>query len=85
LKATLTRTCPSTSRAVLRTVEAGISATCCACDRPIKFKAKATTNQPEVIPMRVIANVYVGGVWARVEQYHERCYIAAGQPYGPAI
>lgn len=68
---------PLTSRAVTRLVEAGSSATCAACGRPVKFSAKAKLLQ-------VIANVYVDQVWDRVEHYHADCYEAAGQPYGSA-
>ncbi|MGH9279986.1 MAG: hypothetical protein ACRD12_18045 [Acidimicrobiales bacterium] len=65
------------SRAVIRLVEAGSSATCAACGRPVKFSAKSKLFQ-------VIANVYVDQVWDRVEHYHAECYEAAGQPYGSA-
>jgi hypothetical protein len=66
-----------TSRAVLRPVEAGNSATCVACGRPVKFSAKAKLHQ-------VIANVYVDHVWDRVEHYHAECYEEIGRPYGSA-
>lgn len=66
-----------TSRAVIRPVEAGNSATCAACGQPVKFTAKMRTQQ-------VIANVYVDGRWDRVEHYHASCYLDAGQPYGSA-
>jgi hypothetical protein len=65
------------SRAVVRTVEAGSAATCQACDEQVKFKAKTRAHQ-------VICNVYVKGVWNRVEHYHYECYISAGEPYGTA-
>ena len=65
------------SRAVTRLVEAGSSATCAACGRPVKFSAKTKLFQ-------VIANVYVDRRWDRVEHYHAECYDAAGQPYGSA-
>lgn len=68
---------PLTSRAVLRPVEAGNSATCAVCARPVKFSAKVKLQQ-------VIANVYVDHVWARVEHFHSECYETAGQPYGSA-
>ncbi len=68
---------PLTSRAVIRTIEAGNSATCATCGRPVKFSAKARLQQ-------VIANVYIDHVWARVEHFHAECYEAAGQPYGSA-
>ena len=60
-----------------RSIEAGNSATCAVCSRPVKFSAKTKLLQ-------VIANVYVENVWDRVEHYHAECYDAAGQPYGPA-
>ena len=65
------------SRAVLRRVEAGNSATCAHCGEPVKFTAKTQRQQ-------VIANVYVNGRWDRVEHYHSECYDEAGQPYGTA-
>jgi hypothetical protein len=65
------------SRAVLRRVEAGNSAVCAHCGQPVKFTAKAQRQQ-------VIANVYVGGRWNRVEHFHAECYEAAGAPHGPA-
>jgi hypothetical protein len=65
------------SRAVTRPVEAGSSVTCAACGTPVKFTAKTRVWQ-------VIANVYVDGVWARVEHYHADCYTEVGQPYGSA-
>jgi hypothetical protein len=69
---------PLTTRAVIRLVEAGNSATCTACGRPVKFSAKVKLQQ-------VIANVYVDQVWARVEHFHAECYQAAGQPYGSVV
>ena len=59
----------------MRTIEAGNAATCVACGTLVKFAAKVRARQ-------VIANVYVDGVWDRVEHYHEACYLEAGQPYG---
>ena len=66
---------PLISRAVIRPVEAGNSATCTVCGRPIKFSAKTKLQQ-------VIANVYVDHVWVRVEHFHAECYDTGGQPYG---
>jgi len=63
------------SRAVTRPIEAGNSAICAGCGDPVKFVAKARGLQ-------VIANVYVKGVWDRVEHYHLECYLEAGEPYG---
>ena len=63
------------SRAVLRIVEPGTWATCAACGDPVKFSAKVRHQQ-------VIANVYVDGVWNRVEHYHADCYETSGAPYG---
>ncbi len=63
------------SRAVTRQVEAGCSAVCAACGNQVKFTAKVRRWQ-------VIANVYVEGVWDRVEHYHGECYESAGSPYG---
>jgi hypothetical protein len=68
---------PMTSRAVIRLIEAGNSATCVACGKPVKFSAKAKLQQ-------VIANVYVDQNWDRVEHFHAECYEAVGRPYGSA-
>jgi hypothetical protein len=65
------------SRAVERLVEPGNSAVCARCSTPVKFVAKAQLRQ-------VIANVYVGNTWDRVEHYHADCYQEAGEPYGTA-
>src|SRR4051812_6347281 len=64
-------------RAGGRNVEAGSSVSCAACDERVKFQAKVRHQQ-------VICNVYVKGVWDRVEHYHAECYAKAGQPYGEA-
>jgi hypothetical protein len=64
------------SRAVVRPVDPGNSASCAQCGAPVKFVARAQLRQ-------VIANVYTDGAWERVEHYHEECYDEAGQPYGP--
>ncbi len=63
------------SRAVARAIEAGSAVTCVGCGEHVKFKAKVRAKQ-------VICNVYVKGVWQRVEHYHETCYHSAGSPYG---
>jgi hypothetical protein len=65
------------SRAVTRLIEAGNTATCTLCKLPVKFRAKSRLQQ-------VIANVYIDGVWDRVEHYHLDCYETAGRPYGSA-
>lgn len=65
------------SRAVVRSIEAGSAATCEACGEQVKFRAKTRAHQ-------VICNVYVKGVWNRVEHYHFDCYMEAGEPYGTA-
>ena len=65
------------SRAVVRPVDPGNSASCAHCGALAgKFVARAQLRQ-------VIANVYSDGAWERVEHYHEDCYDEAGQPYGP--
>lgn len=63
------------SRAVFRIIEAGNAWSCVACLDPVKFVAAAGLKQ-------VIANVYDGGVWKRVEVFHPDCYEEAGEPYG---
>lgn len=66
------------SRAVLRLIEAGSTAECPHCGERVKFRARHRDQQ-------VICNVYVGGKWDRVEQYHDECYVEAGEPHGEAI
>ncbi|MDY7101699.1 MAG: hypothetical protein S0880_10975 [Actinomycetota bacterium] len=66
-----------TSRAVVRTVEAGSYVECTHCGDRIKFQAKHRHQQ-------VICNVYRDGRWDRVEHYHAPCYQEAEQPYGEA-
>lgn len=66
------------SRAVFRPVEAGNSAICVVCGAQVKFTAKVKARQ-------VIANVYVDGLWDRVEHFHEACYAEAGRPHGEAL
>jgi hypothetical protein len=68
----------ATTRAVIRLVEPGSDALCSHCNRQVKFAAK-------VHPRQVIANVYEGPVWKRIEHFHEECYIEAGAPFGPAV
>jgi len=63
------------SRAVVRAIEPGCAATCAKCDEPVKFIARLNGRQ-------VIANVYEGGRWMRVEHFHHECYVEAGNPYG---
>jgi hypothetical protein len=63
------------SRAVVRHVEAGSDAYCSACGDRVKFRAKVKQQQ-------VICNVYVRGIWDRVEHFHAECYQEAGRPYG---
>ena len=65
------------SRAVVRTIDPGNSATCSHCGTAVKFIARAGLRQ-------VIANVYESGVWSRVEHFHEPCYSEAGAPHGQA-
>lgn len=65
------------SRAVLRDVEAGSSVDCAHCGERVKFQAKVRNKQ-------AICNIYVSGVWNRVDHYHQACYIEAGSPYGEA-
>jgi len=65
------------SRAVTRLIEPGNAASCAHCGEPVKFMARVQGRQ-------VIANVYDGGKWQRVEHYHADCYEGAGRPYGSA-
>ncbi len=66
------------SRAVLRLIEAGSTAECPHCGERVKFRARHRDQQ-------VICNVYVDGVWDRVEQYHAECYETADSPHGEAV
>ena len=66
------------SRAVVRTIDPGNTALCAHCGAPVKFMARAQLKQ-------VIANVYVTGVWDRVEHFHEPCYDDAGAPHGATV
>lgn len=66
------------SRAVVRLIEAGSTAECPHCGERVKFRARHRDQQ-------VICNVYIDGVWNRVEQYHAECYETAGEPHGKAI
>ena len=65
------------SRAVVRIIDPGNTALCAHCGAPVKFVARAQLRQ-------VIANVYVGGTWDRVEHFHAPCYDEAGAPHGEA-
>lgn len=62
---------------MLRSIEAGSDVYCARCGERVKFQAKVKQQQ-------VICNVYVHGVWDRVEHYHAECYQRAGEPYGAA-
>jgi len=66
-----------TSRAVVRNIEAGLSAECVGCGERIKFQAKVKAQQ-------VICNVYIDGRWDRVEHFHHECYERTGEPHGHA-
>ena len=63
------------SRAVTRLIEAGSMTECSHCGERVKFKARERH-------MQVICNVYVNGVWDRVEHFHAPCYEDAGRPFG---
>ncbi len=65
----------ATSRAVTRPVQPGSATACAHCSEPVRYSAKARQEQ-------VIANVYCGGRWARVEHFHSGCYDQVGQPHG---
>ncbi len=64
------------SRAIIRAIEPRNDANCAHCGAPVKFAPRKKHQQ-------VIANVYEGGVWDRVEHYHVDCYTEAKEPYGP--
>lgn len=65
------------SRAVVRAIEPGCSATCAHCEEPVKFIARINGRQ-------IIANVYENGRWSRVEHFHYECYENIDKPYGEA-
>ena len=69
------KSAPRTSRAVLRDVEPGSTVECAHCGERVKFQAKVRNRQ-------VICNVYVKGVWDRVEHFHADCYELADEPHG---
>ncbi len=48
---------------------------CAHCESQVKFRARQRDLQ-------VICNVYEDGRWARVEHFHEHCYLEAGEPHG---
>lgn len=65
------------TRAIAKFVQPGSDARCALCDKWVKFVAKRR-------PVNVFANVYEGDRWDRLEVFHGECYVAAGEPYGPA-
>ena len=73
--ATKTKGPKFTSRAVLRLIEPGSSVDCAHCDQRVKFQARVRLQQ-------VICNVYLDGLWDRVEHFHAECYETDGSPYG---
>lgn len=66
------------SRASLRKIEQGNLALCHLCQERLKFNARVARADR----LQVIANVYAGDQWLRVEHYHAGCYAEAGSPYG---
>ncbi len=52
---------------MLRRCEPGGTADCVVCGEEVKFRARHRDH-------RVICNVYVKGVWNRVEHFHPDCY-----------
>jgi hypothetical protein len=66
------------TRAVRRLIASGENAFCAGCDQWIKYQASKRL-------WRIISNVYVDGEWDRTEVWHESCYLAAEEPYGPPV
>ncbi len=66
----------TSSRAVARKIAPGLGLVCVTCSDAIKFVAKAPAFQ-------VIANVYEGSTWRRVDHFHLECYLESGEPFGP--
>lgn len=64
-----------TSRATTRAIEAGSRSVCTHCDQEMRFRTRERD-------MQVICNVYVAGLWDKVEHYHPGCYVDAGSPHG---
>ncbi|MGB5760328.1 MAG: hypothetical protein WBM50_25670 [Acidimicrobiales bacterium] len=63
---------------MIKLIEAGSAVECPHCLERVKFRARHRDQQ-------VICNVYVNGVWQRVEQYHLECYSDADSPHGDAV
>jgi hypothetical protein len=76
-------TVPGT-RAVSRRIDPGSTAICAHCGEKVKFASRTPTPHR----VQVIANVYCGDRWDRVEHFHAGpppadCYASAGEPHGP--
>lgn len=70
------------TRAVLRRIEQGVGQNgetpCPGCGQRMKFRSWRDKA------FMVLANVYEGDRWARVEYWHDPCYQEAGEPHGHA-
>ncbi len=70
------------TRAVSRRFEEkDIRPRCAFCGNDIGFRGTHGRDRTKL--RQIIANVYVNGLWNRVEHFHASCYDEAGQPYGP--
>lgn len=69
------------TRAVTRAIRPGNESICAWCEEKILYTAVRKLRH-------VIVNVYEGGKWSHVVQYHvstrleRECYLEAGEPYG---
>ena len=73
------------SRAILRDrhIDLTLASWCEGCGRILNH-----SRSPRAVKFAqplVVCNVYVDGVWDRMEVWHLNCYETAGLPYGPVI
>lgn len=81
------------TRAVLRLIKGQPNIDwpkCVACDQFVKFESPQTLkarirNGEPAHTHQVIANIYVDGVWDRVEHWHQACFEGAGCPVEPYL
>lgn len=71
------------TRAVMLPVEGGSNfQDCNYCEERIKFMSPASQKASMHLAGVIICNVYEGGKWDRIEQFHPDCYGEAGRPFG---
>lgn len=69
---------PLGTRCVLRNIDPGDEHVCPGCNMRLKFQARNKMR-------KIVANIYKGKGWDRVEQWHEECYMEAASPYGEPL